>query len=343
MGDVSQSNPELSQWHYLDYLQMGVMIIDEFYQIVFWNRWLENHSNLVSESVEQQPFKKVFPELAESRLFELVQQVLEEKLSGIVSSSLNQSLLPLYPSINHQLKQMDMMKQMLQVSAIVDADGRQLAMVQVTDMTRAHIKGMQLKEQSKTVQSLISVDHVTDLANRQKFDACLHDEYRRALRAETSLSIAVVEIDHFDSFVANYGQQRADQCLEKVSALFDALLCRETDLVARYNSRAFGLVMPCTSVPGANLIAQEVLRAVKSLDITHELSATSSVMTVSVGMAQINPSQKDDEAQFLKAVNFSLNHAQKSGGDKAMIYLMDGGKLYDCAGAQQNAQLMLEM
>lgn len=341
MGDVNQpSSP--SQWYYLDYLQMGVMIVDEYYRIVYWNRWLENHSNIISESVEQQPFKTVFPELADSRLFELIQQVVEEKLSGMISSALNKSLLPLYPSINHQLKQMDLMRQMVQVTAMEDASGSQLAMVQVTDMTREHLKNIQIKEQSQAMQSLVSVDQVTTLANRQKFDACLHDEYRRALRAESKLVVAIVEIDHFDAFVKHYGEPAADQLLSAVSGIFETLLCRETDIIARYSAQAFGLVMPCTTEEGGVLIAQEMRKAVRQLEIPH-VSGAASAATVSVGMALAQPTKTDGEEGFAKAVGFALDNAKEFGGDKAMLYLMADGRLRDCDGLLQDGQLMLEM
>lgn len=347
MGDVEQPASGFSPWYYLDYLQMGVMVIDEYYRIVYWNRWLENHSNIISESVALQPFKSVFPDLADSRLFELIQQVIEERLSGMISSSLNQSPLPLYPSINHQLKQLDLMKQMVQVTAMEDANGRHLAMVQVTDMTRQHLKNVQIKSQSDQMQALVNVDAVTALPNRQKFDLSLESEYRRAIRAKNPLVAAVVEIDHFDAFARHYGIQAADEALTEITAIFQSLLCRETDLVARYASQSYGLILPCTTEEGCVMIAQELRRAVTALDIPHAFSASSSVMTVSVGMALVEPEKPQEMDAFVKAFAFALRSAQEQGGDRAMLYLMDGGKLRDCDGdfdgLSQEGQLLLQM
>lgn len=348
MGDVEQSvSAVVSPWYYLDYLQMGVMVVDEYYRIVYWNRWLENHSNILSESVELKPFKTAFPELADSRLFELIQQVIEERLSGMISSALNKSPLPLYPSINHQLKQMDLMQQMVQVTAMEDASGRQLAMVQVTDMTRQHLKNAQIKSQSDQMQALVNVDAVTALANRQKFDISLEEEYRRAIRAKTPLVAAVVEIDHFDAFASHYGQQSADEALTEITGIFQSLLCRETDIIARHSEQAFGLILPCTSEEGSVMIAQELRRAVSALDIAHAFSAAASSMTVSIGMALVEPAKPEDMAAFVKGVDFALNNARELGGDRAMLYLMEGGRLRDCDsgydGLNQEGQLLLQM
>ncbi len=347
MGDVEQSVPGVSPWYYLDYLQMGVMVVDEYYRIVYWNRWLENHSNIISESVELKQFKSVFPDLADSRLFELIQQVIEERLSGMISSALNKSKLPLYPSINHQLKQMDLMQQMVQVTAMEDANGRQLAMVQVTDMTRQHLKNVQIKSQSDKMQALVNVDAVTALPNRQKFDVSLDSEYRRAIRAKAPLVAAIVQIDHFDAFARHYGIQAADEALTEITAIFQSLLCRETDLVARYDSQSYGLILPCTTEEGCVMIAQELRRAVKALDMPHAFSASSSVMTVSIGMALVEPEKPEELAAFVKAFDFTLNHAHELGGDRAMLYLMDGGRLRDCDGGydglNQEGQLLLQM
>lgn len=348
MGDVEGPVPSVSPWYYLDYLQMGVMVVDEYYRIAYWNRWLENHSNIISDSIILKPFKSVFPELADSRLFELIQQVIEEQLSGMISSTLNKSQLPLYPSINHQLKQMDLMQQMVQVTAMEDANGRKLAMVQVTDMTRQHLKNVQIKSQSDKMQALINLDAVTSLPNRQKFDISLDSEYRRAVRAKNPLVAGVVEIDHFDAFARHYGVSVADEALMKITTIFQSLLCRETDLVTRYASQSYGLILPCTSEEGCVMIAQELLRAVKGLDIPHAFSGASSVMTVSIGLALVEPNKPDEIETFVNAFNFALNHAHDSGGDRAMLYLMEGGRMRDCEGGHgdgldQEGQLLLQM
>jgi len=343
VGDVMHANATLSQWYYLDYLQTGVMIIDKQYRIVYWNRWLEYHSNILSETIQGQSFKIAFPDLADSRLFELVQQVIEENLSGMISAALNRSLLPLYPSINHQLKQINVMNQMVQVTGMHDANGQQLAMVQVTDMTHSQVRHAQIKAQSQTIEALENVDQLTRLPNREKFDHDFHQEFKRIMRARANLVATIIEVDHFDNFERQYGANKAQEVLVKISDIFSSLLCRDTDIVTRYNKDSFALILPYTSEAGSQLIAQELRKAVHALKVPHALSATSSALTVSIGLAFISPQSNEEEPRFVEALNFALAAAKEAGGDRAMLYTMADGRLTDCDGPHSDGQLLLAL
>jgi diguanylate cyclase (GGDEF)-like protein len=315
---------------YLDFMQMGVMLIDENNRIVYWNRWLENHSNIAFEDIANRSFVEAFPELANSRLDDVIHQALEEKLSALISASLNQSLLPLYPSINHHLKQIDLMRQMVQVSSISDDKGRRYALVQVTNMTHVLAKEVQLRAQTQTIQDLVNVDALTSVANRRKYDSSLQEEFSRAQRAGSSLVIGFVDIDYFKLFNDHYGVSYGDRCLSEVAGSFEYALNRSTDVVARYSGQVFGIIMPCTTFEGAVSVAEALRSGVQDLQLRHEASSIASHVTVSIGLATMQPISTDKIDVLIEAAEFALDQAKKSGGNKAMIYAMQDGSLHAC-------------
>lgn len=327
--------------HYLDYLQLGVMVVDANNNVVYWNRWLESHSNVMSEDVLDKPFADVFPDLANSRLAEVIQQALEEQMSGFISAPLNQSLLPLFPSINHQLKQMDLMRQTMQVSPIVDENNHHFALVQITDMTNALAKGMQLRSQTQEIRKLLRKDELTALANRQFFDERLNEEFGRAQRAKSSLVLGFVDIDYFKSFNHHYGRDAGDACLAKIGAAFEQSLARSSDLVARYSGQVFAILMPNTNFDGGKKMAEAIKKIVSDLKIGTDVSTASAFVSVSIGMAHIEPVLEDHIAGFVEAAQFAINQAKSAGGDKAMIYEMRDGKLYSTDG-NDNIRLLLQ-
>jgi len=342
MAGLSNMSFSTSGIQYLDFLQMGVMVVDQHNRIVYWNRWLESHSNIMSEDIMHHEFAEVFPDLAATRLVDVIQQALEERLSAVISAALNQSLLPLYPSINHQLKQMDLMRQMVQVSSISDESGNNFALVQVTDMTHALANAVQLRSHSQAIQNLLSLDELTKLANRKKFDEVLEDEFRRAQRAKSSLMIALFDIDYFKLFNDRYGSQQGNACLAKVAEALKLSLNRSNDLIARFSGQVFGVVMPCTSFDGGIRIAEAMRNAVKKLEIEHDASTVAPVVTVSVGLAYIEPNVDNDLAALLDAAQFAQNQAKQLGGNNAMVYVMQDGSLHGCGNDAGNQQARLE-
>lgn len=339
---ASIDNTQLSSgMQYLDYLQMGVMVIDRHNHIVYWNRWLENHSNIMVEDVINQPFNTIFPDLVDSRLSDVINQALEERLSAVISAPLNNSLLPLYPSINHQLNQMDLMRQMVQVSAISDGDGNDFALLQINDMTHALAKGVQLRSQTKAIQSMVSKDALTEVATRAKFDESLENEFRRAQRAGTSLILGMVDVDHFKMFNNHYGESVGNDCLSEIAKVFDHVLNRSTDMIARYSGQVFGVLMPCTSYPGGLQVAEEVRNAVKTLEIAHDASTTAPFVTVSIGLAYVEPTREDQLDAVIEAAAFALGQAKEIGGDHAMVYVMKDGSLHDC-NVESRMQMLIE-
>jgi diguanylate cyclase (GGDEF)-like protein len=341
MARLKQALSNFAPAQYLDFLQMGVLVVDQNYRVVYWNRWLEAHSNIQFTQIANLPFVEVFPNLAESRLYEVIHQAVDEGLSSLISASLNQSLLPLYPSINHQLKQMDFMHQMVQVTAIIDEEKKRYAMLQISDMTNALAKDAQLVEKTQTLLALNEVDDLTKVANRRKFDEVLTEEYRRALRANTTLVVGFVAVDHFDLFKDHYGKKYANQCLVEVAATFEYALNRSTDLVSRYDNQLFAVILPCTTFDGAVNVAEIVRNGVSDLQLRHKTSTVADYVTASVGFAIAHPTLQGQPEKIIESAMFALSQAKEAGGNKAMIYAMQDGSLHACDAAV-NVKKMIE-
>lgn len=330
MAGLSQAISSFAPVQYLDFLQTGVVVVDSNYHIVYWNRWLEAHSNIQFSQIANLSFVEVFPDLAASRLVEVIHQAVDEGLSSVISASLNRSLLPLYPSINHQLKQMDFMRQMVQVTAIVDGQSKRYAMLQISDMTNALAKDAQLVEKTQTLLALNERDDLTSVVHRRKFDDVLQEEFRRAQRAKTALVIGFVEVDYFEMFKEHYGESYGDQCLVEVANTFEYALNRSTDLVGRYSDQLFGVIMPCTTFDGAVSVAETVREGVNDLQLRHEASTVAGHVTVSVGFATVNPTLNGRLETLVQSAMFALSQAKEAGGNKAMIYALQDGSLHAC-------------
>ena len=64
------------------------------------------------------------------------------------------------------------------------------------------------------------IDRVTGIANRRRFDEFLTLEWRRNLRNHTHLSLVVMDLDHFRTYLEHYGIPAGDECLKRVATAF---------------------------------------------------------------------------------------------------------------------------
>ena len=82
---------------------------------------------------------------------------------------------------------------------------------------RTHVE---LKRTRDMLEQLASVDSLTGVANRRRFDVALDEEWRRCQRGRSWVSLAVVDVDHFKQFNDRYGHLAGDARLRRIAASF---------------------------------------------------------------------------------------------------------------------------
>lgn len=129
-------------------------------------------------------------------------------------------------------------------------------------------------------------DGLTGLANRRHFDAVLEQEWRRAAREGTPLSLLMLDLDCFKAFNDRYGHPAGDACLRAVAEALRVAARRPGDLAARYGGEELAMVLPCTDRAGALHLAECARAAIEALGLMHAGNAAG-VVTISVGCATL--------------------------------------------------------
>ncbi|MCP3942438.1 MAG: GGDEF domain-containing response regulator [Desulfobacteraceae bacterium] len=160
--------------------------------------------------------------------------------------------------------------------------------------------------------TLISIqDHLTCLYNRQYFDRTLKIEIDRALRYQLPLSILIIDFDKFKSLNQTHGYEIGDQIL-KTSAVLVQSMARNIDIVCRYESDQFTIVLPNTDQQGAKILAQRILEGIRRYGF--ETAGKAFYLTVSIGLATCRdaPSPYQD---LIKEATKALDLAVQQGGN----------------------------
>ena len=201
-----------------------------------------------------------------------------------------------------------------------DAPGDHVVVLR--DATERKAAETKLAQALERVERIASIDGLTGLSNRRHFDEMADKEWRRCERERVPLSLALLDVDYFKRFNDRYGHLAGDSALRAIASCVADAARRPADLAARYGGEEFLLLMPGTALAGAQVIAQDLCKAVERLAIAHADSPIG-VITISLGVATAVPTSGKPEAQaiepLLAAADVALYKANSDGRNRVML------------------------
>lgn len=177
----------------------------------------------------------------------------------------------------------------------------------------------QLEGANALLIDLSYLDPLTSIPNRRRFDEVLAEEWRRAGRTRTRISLVMIDVDCFKAFNDTYGHQAGDDCLRRVAATLSDHLPRAGDAVARYGGEEFAVLLPGTDAAGAYLLAERLRQQVVRLGIPHRASGVASNVTVSCGVATRRPQGDEDPGTLVAAADAALYAAKGRGRNRSTL------------------------
>lgn len=164
--------------------------------------------------------------------------------------------------------------------------------------------------------ALISqTDGLTQLANRRALDANLPLFWARALKRRKPLAALLVDIDHFKRFNDRFGHLAGDDCLRSVAGALRASL-REGDFIARMGGEEFLVLIEAASIASAQATAERLRLGVEELAIPHDGIAGRAIVTVSVGVALIEPGPDASPTSLIEAADAAMYEAKRKGRNR---------------------------
>lgn len=168
-----------------------------------------------------------------------------------------------------------------------------------------------LREHLEQVRRDAMTDALTNLANRKAFDEELLRACEDAEQSRSTVTLAVLDIDHFKRFNDTWGHQTGDQVLRYVASVIGRI-SKAPRVAARYGGEEFAIIFPNESAAvveaALNAIREEIgSRALRRRSTNDELGA----VTISAGLAQRRPGETG--SSLLDRADEAL-YASKRGG-----------------------------
>jgi diguanylate cyclase (GGDEF)-like protein len=163
-------------------------------------------------------------------------------------------------------------------------------------------------------------DGLTTLLNRAAFEDQIRRVWQQAQRDRQTISVIMIDIDHFKTFNDRYGHVAGDDCLRRVSrALRDAARRRPLDFVARYGGEELVAVLYGADKAYGESIARSLLTAVRELQIPHANSQTQPFVTISVGVVAVEAYRLASHDVAVGLADQALYSAKHQGRDRYVM------------------------
>lgn len=166
-------------------------------------------------------------------------------------------------------------------------------------------------------QKLAAVDGLTNVYNRRFGMERLKEDFARSVRDFTSLSVAMLDIDHFKKVNDTYGHLVGDQAIILIASIIKKTL-RDGDIVVRYGSEEFLMILHGASCEDALVVCER---------IRHQIAAAlfkdgeqQIPLTASIGLVSYPEQRVINEVELLDKADQALYHGKQTGRNRVVCY-----------------------
>ena len=171
-----------------------------------------------------------------------------------------------------------------------------------------------LRSEFQRVQEESLVDGLTGIKNRRAFDEALASAQKQTITSNEVLSLLLIDIDFFKKVNDTHGHVVGDAVLKQVANAINESV-RGGDVLARYGGEEFAVLLPSTTMDGAEHVADNICNKVRNQKMDRAtVGKDIGRVTVSVGVALFSNNEAGEE--FIARADTALYRAKESGRNR---------------------------
>lgn len=199
------------------------------------------------------------------------------------------------------------------LAAYVASLNRRLA----ASLRKLGAQAKKLEAANDELARLSTTDPLTGSFNRRYFDETLANEFNRACRCRSCLSMLMIDIDHFKQYNDALGHPAGDYCLKKVAEVLRKNTQRGGEFAARIGGEEFAVVASNLNLSDATALADRILEDIADLRIQHPASRFGYV-TVSIGITTFDNCLGRVQEQLIEQADAALYCAKQEGRNRCV-------------------------
>jgi len=192
---------------------------------------------------------------------------------------------------------------------------------------RSFLESKELIELNEELEILAQLDGLTGLNNRRSYDIFVERIWGQCKRDQVSLTLLLIDLDHFKAFNDHYGHQTGDDALKAVAEVIKSTAKRPFDFAARYGGEEFIIALYGTpemyggtvATDASRELAEKLRDGIQKLKIPHEKSSTGKYLTASIGVAVILPEAERSLAGSVQMADEALYRAKEDGRNRIFV------------------------
>ncbi len=316
---MSNSQDMLNDFRWImdvvQHVDVGLVLLDNQYNIQLWNSFMQNHSATQPEAVIGHCLFELFPEIDEAWFRRKAQSVYVLKNSAFTTWEQRPYLFRFenYRPITGKAEFMYQNSTFIPIQGLeVTTDG---ICVIIYDVTEQAINNLELEKANNQLEIISKTDGLTGLLNRKSWEDILEQEFDREARYHEECSLIIFDIDHFKKVNDNYGHPAGDEVIRQTADIVRQSV-RKTDVAGRYGGEEYVILLPHTPVDSAYFLAELIRRKIEAKPAYYEGQVIE--YTVSLGIAPYNESLKNPTA-WIDTADQALYQSKQGGRNQTTI------------------------
>jgi diguanylate cyclase (GGDEF)-like protein len=171
---------------------------------------------------------------------------------------------------------------------------------------------------------LANLDGLTGLFNHRYFQETISNELVKSQRFGHSVSLLLIDVDHFKQINDKFGHPRGDIVLKTLSQILRKIV-RSYDVAARYGGEEFAVVLPHTDSAQALEVAERMRKAVLEQTFPGPSSKETLRLSISIGVATC-PQNAKTKTELIDRADQALYLAKSEGRNRVSLSLANSSE-----------------